>query len=159
MAKRGRPLSVASLVGRLKSGTVAKERLLTNLENLAGTLSIGEACRRLHLARTPFRRLRKAALLAGLRATEPRPRGRPVRETPRHQLQIAKLEEKISALEEDLAVSRVREELAFLVPWAGRRQKKIRKTRVSGSGLAPSPSPNGSGARENPGPGLRPSSA
>lgn len=141
MAKRGRPMSVVSLVGHLKSGEVAKERLLTILENLAGTLSIGEACRRLHLARTPFRRLRKAALQAGLRATEPRPRGRPVREVPRHQIQITKLEEKIAVLEEDLAVSRVREELAYLVPWAGRRQKKIRKTRASKPGPPPSTSP------------------
>ena len=108
MAKRGRPMSVVSLVGHLKSGEAAKERLLTILENLAGTLSIGEACRRLHLARTPFRRLRRAALQAGLRATEPRPRGRPVREVPRHQIQITKLEDKIAVLEEDLAVSRVR---------------------------------------------------
>lgn len=158
MAKRGRPMSVAALVGRLKAGPVAKERLLTVLDNLAGMLSIGEACRRLHLARTPFRRLRKAALLAGLRAAEPRPRGRPVREIPRHQVRISKLEEKIETLQEDLAVSRVREELALLVPWAGRRQKKIKKTRTPRPEPPPSCSHKDSGARENPGPGSPPSS-
>src|SRR5258708_36197928 len=100
MAQRGRPTSVVSIVGHLKGGPVAKERLLVILSNLAGVLPVSEAVRRLGLSRTLFRRLRKALLMVGLRAVEPRPRGRPVREVPRHERVIVKLKDEIARLEE-----------------------------------------------------------
>lgn len=151
MALRGRPTSAVSMIGHLKAGAVAKERLLVILGNLSGKLPVAEACRRLGLSRTLFRRLRRAMLIAGLRAVEPRPRGRPVREIPRHERLIRALEAKITHLEEDLAFARVREELALLVPWTGRVQKKTRRIRTSKPAAPPSQLPSDSGAAANPG--------
>lgn len=139
MKRRGRPTSAASMVGRLKSGPVAKERLLVLIGNLAGVLPVAESCRRLGMSRTLFRRIRKALLVVGLRAVEPRPRGRPVGETPRHERTIAELRDQVRQLEEDLHFARVREELALLVPWTARRQKKMRQHRRKAA-LAGSPS-------------------
>lgn len=152
MAKRGRPRSIVSIIGGLKSGPGAKERLLVILGTLGSTVPISEACRRLGLSRTLFQRLRRATLAAALEAVEPRPRGRPVREVPRHERRITELEKKIAVLEEDLAFARVREELALLVPWTGRRQKKTRRIRSPRRASMPSKSPVVFGAEANPGP-------
>jgi hypothetical protein len=153
MAKRGRPTSVESIVGTLKCGPVAKDRLLVILENLASTMSTPLASRRLGLSESLFRRLRRTFLLTALEAVEPRPRGRPVREVSRHERRVHELERKISALEEDLALALLREELAVLVPWSGRRQKKVTRTRSSRLAAQRSTPPAGSGAAAHPGPG------
>jgi len=146
MGQRGRPTSAASMVGRLKGSTVAKERMIVILANLGGTLPVAEALRRMRLSRTLFRRLRKTSIQVGLRALEPRPRGRPVREVPRHERKIRELQEKILQLEEDLALTRVREELALLIPWTARRQKKTFMRRASRRAVMRSSSPVGSRA-------------
>jgi len=130
MVQRGRPTSAISMVGRLKGTVMAKERMLIILENLGGTLPVAEALRRMGVSRTRFHNLRMATLAAALRAVELRPRGRPVREVPKSARRIHDLEEKIVRLEEDLAFTRVREELALLVPWTGCRQKKRRRVRA-----------------------------
>jgi hypothetical protein len=153
MNRRGRPTSAASMVGRLKSGPVAKERLLVLIGNLAGVLPVAEACRRLEMSRTLFRRIRKALLVVGLRAVEPRPRGRPVRETPRHERTIAQLQDQVRQLEEDLHFAKVREELALLVPWTVRRQKKMRQHRRKAACVMPQSKPHEiSAAAETSGP-------
>ena len=117
MVQRGRPTSAVSIVGRLKGTSSAKERVLVMLENLGGALPVAEACRRLSFSRTLFRRYREALLLAAIQVLEPRPRGRPVRRPLAESRRLLALEEKIRRLEEDLAFTRVREELALLVPW------------------------------------------
>lgn len=153
MARRGRPTSAISIVGRLKGTPQAKERLVVILSNLGGGLSVTQALERLRFSRTFFRRLRRAMLTAALRAVEPRPRGRPVRDVPKAVRRIHELEEKIARLEEDLAFARVREELALLIPRAGRRQKKIRRARASALASTPSLSLSAESAAASPGPG------
>jgi hypothetical protein len=140
------------MVGRMKSGPVAKERLLVILGNLAGVVPVAEACRKLGVGRTLFRRMRKVLLLAGLRAVEPRPRGRPVREVPRHERVIAQLRVQVTRLEEDLRFARIREELALLVPWTARRQKKMRRLRWSRPAAPPSKPQDRSAPAASPGP-------
>lgn len=152
MAKRGRPSSALFLVGRFKKSPVAKERLLVILSSLAGTLPVSEACRRLGMSRTLFRRLRRAVLETSLEAVDPRPRGRPVQEVSRQTRRISELERRIAELDEDLAFARVREELALLVPWAGRRQKKTSRIRSSRPGATRSTQPIDSEAGGNRGP-------
>lgn len=132
---------------------MAKERVLVILENLGGTLQVAEACRRIHFGRTLFRRNREAMLVAALRTLEPRPRGRPVRDLPTEGRQIRELEAKIERLEEDLALTRVREELALLVPWTQRRQKKSRAFRAFWRAAMPPSSPGSAIVAATPGPG------
>jgi hypothetical protein len=152
MVQRGRPTSAVSMVGRLKGTAIAKERTIVILENLGGALPVAAALRRTGMSRTLFHNLRMATLAAALRAVEPRPRGRPVREIPKHERRIHELEEKIVQLEEDLAFTRVREELALLVPWTGHRQKKRRRPRACGRVTAPSGPHSGSRVGATPGP-------
>jgi hypothetical protein len=93
-------------------------------------------------------------LAAALSALEPRPRGRPVREVPQEGRRIRELEEKIVRLEEDLAFTRVREELALLVPWTRRNQKKSRAFRAFWRAAMPLRPPAGSNGAATPGPEL-----
>jgi hypothetical protein len=153
MARRGRPTSATSIVGRLRGTPQAKERLVVILSNLGGGLTVTQAVERLKFGRTLFKRLRRTMLAAALKTLEPRPRGRPVQEVPKSARKIRELEEKIRRLEEDLAFARVREELAFLIPWAGRRQKKIRRVRPSAPVSMPLGSPSDGSAGASPGPG------
>jgi hypothetical protein len=152
MVQRGRPTSAVSMVGRLKGTVIAKERTVVILENLGGALPVAEALRRTGMSRTLFHNLRMATLSAALRAVEPRPPGRPVREIPKHERRIRELEEKILQLDEDLAFTRVREELALLVPWTGHRQKKRRRPRACGRATVPSRPHSASRVGATPGP-------
>lgn len=154
MVQRGRPTSAVSMVKRLKGSSMAKARVLVILENLGGAVPVAEACRTLNVGRTLFRRHRKAFLLAALRAVEPRPRGRPVCTVPPEDRRIRELEEKIVRLEEDLAFTRVREELALLVPWTRRREKKSRFFRTFWHAAMPSRPPDARSGVGTPGPGL-----
>jgi hypothetical protein len=151
MIQRGRPTSAVSIVKRLRGTSMAKERLLVILENLGGTLPVAAACRRIHFGRTLFRRNREAMLVAALRALEPRPRGRPARHHPVEGRRIRELEAKIERLEEDLALTRVREELALVVPWT-QRQKKNRAFRAFWRAAMPPSSPADTIVAATPGP-------
>src|SRR5437867_10716465 len=124
MVQRGRPTSAASMVKRWRASAMAKERVHVILENLGGSLPVAVACRRLAVSPALFYRFRIAALGAMIGALEPRPRGRPPREVPMEGRRLRELQETIERLEEDLAYSRVREELALLAPRRCRREKK-----------------------------------
>src|SRR5262245_38231842 len=127
MARRGRRTSAASIVERLTGTTPAKERVLVILGNLGGMVPPVEAARRLRVSAAMFRRLRAAMLAAALSSLEPRPRGRPMREVPKHAVEIRRLEGQVADLKEELELSRVREEIAILLPWTRRGQKKARR--------------------------------
>lgn len=138
MGQRGRPTSAAAMIDRLKGAPPAKERFLVILSNLAGTTPVAEACRKLGLGRTQFWSLRTSLLEASLRALEPRPKGRPVVQASLQDRQIQELKEEIERLKESLEIARVREEIALLLPWIGRRQKRARRTRRPKPGAMPS---------------------
>src|SRR5438552_7847365 len=127
MGRRGRRTSAAEIVGRLKGTAPAKERVLVMLGNLGGTVPAGDACTLLRVCPAMFRKLRETMLGAALGAIEPRPRGRPVREIPKHVRHIRSLEIRVADLEEELDLARVREEIALVLPWTRRSQKKTRR--------------------------------
>lgn len=129
MAKRGRPTSVTSMLDRLGAGPAAKERVLVMLANLSGAVPVSLACKTLGLGRTQFWTLRSTLLAAALRAAEPRRRGRPARRPTGDEDRVRTLEAEIDRLKEALDLARVREEIALLLPGAGRRQKRACRTR------------------------------
>lgn len=141
MTRRGRRTSAGSIVERLKATPAAKERALIILGNLGGAFPPGEAARRLRLSPAMFRRLRATMLSAALSALEPRPRGRPVRAVPKHVALIRTLEGRVEDLKQELELSRVREEIAILLPWTRRGQKKVRRIRRRTPAGMPSGSP------------------
>lgn len=124
MVQRGRPTRVDLMIRRMRSSEVAKERVLAVLFNLAGGLSVAEACRRTKGSRTLFRRQRLAFLKSGLAVLEPRPRGRPRKAKPKHLSQLQNLRDRIALLEEDLAFARAREELLRLMPCSSGKTKR-----------------------------------
>lgn len=140
MARRWRRTSSVSIVGRLKATPMAKERVLVMLDNLGGVLATSEAARRLHVSPSMFQKLRQTMLEATLRSLEPRPRGRPSGEIPPHVRHLGKLEAQIESLKEELALARIREEIALLFPWTRSGQKKVRRIR----GRKPGGTPSGS---------------
>jgi hypothetical protein len=141
MTRRGRRTSAGSIVERLKATAAAKERVLVILGNLGGTVPPSEASRRLQLSLAMFRRIRETMLKASLGALEPRPRGRPAREIPKHVRDARRLEVRVAELEEELELARVREEIALVLPWTRRSQKKTRRLRKRGPAGTPSGPP------------------
>lgn len=141
MARRGRRTSPESIVERLGGTPPAKERVLVIVGNLGGTLPASEASRRLRLSSAMFRRLRELMLVASLGALEPRRRGRPPRVVSGQVRELRRLEARVADLEEELALSRVREEIALVLPWVGRGQKKVRRIRPGKSAGMPSTPP------------------
>jgi hypothetical protein len=115
------------MLRRLKGAPLAKERALIILENLGGGLPVGEACRRMDVSPALFHRQRMSFLEGGLVMLEPRPRGRPGRVGIPQDRRIRELEAKVERLEVDLAYTRVREELALLIPWTRRTEKGSRR--------------------------------
>jgi hypothetical protein len=153
MVQRGRPTSALSMVKRLKGSLMAKERVLVVLKNLGGLLPVAEACRRLSISPALFHRQRVVALAAAIRALTPQSPGRPVRKASDEGRRSRELEAKIERLEEDLAFTRVREELALLIPWTRHRQKNTRAFRAFWRATVPSrPFPDSSVAEVTPGP-------
>ena len=132
MGRRGRPTCIVSMMSRLQGSVVAKERARVVFGNLGGSLGVWEACHRLGMGRTLFRSLRQAALAAALRALEPRRPGRPRRAPREGDMRVRELEEKLARAQEELAAARVREEIAFYLPRAGRKMRRTAKRATSG---------------------------
>jgi hypothetical protein len=108
-----RPLSIAEQVDRVPGSPVAKLRLRVILANLAGQISIADACAELGIEQSWFFDLKHESLGHLVSALEPRSPGRrpSVEQTP-EQVQIAELKARVSRLELELSGARLREELA-----------------------------------------------
>jgi len=100
------------LVQHLEGSEHAKERLQAMLETLVGRSTIAEACERLGIGEAMFHRLRIEALQAGLNRLEPRPIGRPPRETSVEASRVAELEERLTQLDQERQTAEVRLEIA-----------------------------------------------
>jgi len=95
----------------LPGSAAAKRSLKVLLANLAGELSVTEACAALGLHESRFFELRRRWLEQSVAALEPHRPGRPANaEEPR----VSALEDRVDELEWELRVSRLREELASL---------------------------------------------
>jgi hypothetical protein len=101
-------------VQHLQGSAQAKERLRVILETMLGKWRVSEACRLLNICEQRFRQLRTELLQAALERLEFRPAGRPRRaEQPK---EIAALREQLEAMQRELHVAQVREEIALALP-------------------------------------------
>lgn len=114
--RSGRPPLGPSLVDGLDGGEVEKERLKAILETLAGTSTIEEACTSVGLHRTRFLELRERALHGGLDALAPGVPGRPPKRVEIDLEELEALRSAVDWLRVELETSRVRTEIALVMP-------------------------------------------
>jgi|SRR6516165_12389738 len=108
-----KPMSIDDQVDRLEGSPAAKARLRVILANLAGQLSIGEACAELDVNESWYFDLKRDSLKRWLKTMEPgTPGRRPATENTAEQQQIAELEARVRKLELELKAAQLREELA-----------------------------------------------
>ena len=103
-------------VRHLHGSAQAKERLRVILETMMGQWRVSEACERLGISEQRFRQLRAELFQAALERLEARPAGRPRRaEEPK---ETAALCQQLAAMQRELHVAQVREEIALALPRA-----------------------------------------
>jgi hypothetical protein len=103
-------------VQHLHGSAQAKERLRVILETMMGQWRVSEACERLGISEQRFRQLRAELFQAALERLEARPAGRPRRaEEPK---ETAALCQQLAAMQRELHVAQVREEIALALPRA-----------------------------------------
>jgi len=123
---RGRRAPGPEFVRRLPGEANAKQRLEVILRTLTGQLGMGQASVQLGMTPQHLHMLRQAAFEAALAALAPRPLGRPRQRATPEQEQIHALERQIKQLQDELAASQLREQLAVLLP--GRREPGEKKS-------------------------------
>ena len=101
-------------VQHLHGSAQAKERLRVILETMMGQWRVGEACERLGICEQRFRQLRAELLQAALERLEGRPPGRPRRA--KEPAEVAGLRQQLAAMQQELHVAQVREEIALALP-------------------------------------------
>jgi hypothetical protein len=126
----GRPPSGPKLVDTLEGSAHAKERLEVVLETVAGSMTVAEACEKLAIGETAFRKIRTAALSSALKELEPKQTGRPPKVTSAGGEKALELEERARWLEEELELSRVRQELAAALPVLAQHASNRQATHV-----------------------------
>ena len=118
MGRKGRKPEGTGHVERLSGSEVAKQRLTTILETLAGKLTVPEACARLGIGEARFHALRNAWLQESLESLEPRRLGRPPHAVETSELlpRLQTLETENATLRQQLTAAEVRRELAEILP-------------------------------------------
>jgi hypothetical protein len=151
MAKRGRPNHPAALLMNIAGSPEAKERFLTILDNLGGTIDIESALARLGIGMTMYKRWRSVFLRCTVQALEPRPVGRPLRQVPPEWKRIRDLEREVHELKRDLKLTRLREELALIMRGPAKKKKLPKAKPTETSATKPSSPPSSVIKRETPG--------
>src|SRR5262245_33157096 len=123
---RGRKAPGPEFVQRLQGAADAKRRLEVILQTIAGRMSIEEAARELGIATQRVHTLRAEALQAGVDKLTHRPGGRPRKQATPEQQRIAELEQENERQRRELEVSRLRDEIATILPGRRRRGEKKR---------------------------------
>ncbi len=123
---RGRRAPGPEFVQRLAGEAAAKQRLEVILRTLAGQLGIGQASALLGITPQRLHMLRQAALEAALAALAPRPVGRPRQQATPEREQINDLQRQLHQLQDELAASQLREQIAVLLPGRGEPGEKKR---------------------------------
>jgi hypothetical protein len=126
---RGRKPAGPELVRQLQGSAASKKRAEIILRTVAGQLSVAEASALLGITPQRLHVLREEGLQALVDQFEPRPMGRPRKES---DVTTAARDAEVERLEQELEAARLREEIALLLP--GRQpgaeaQKKGRRTK------------------------------
>ena len=133
---RGRPPKGLSHVDSLPGDEGAKAQVKTILATLTGDLTVARAAKRLGVSESRFHELRKQALEGMLAGLEPGSPGRPP--APKEPEEVREMKERLSWLEEELEISRLRTEIAMWKPSLLR------------DSLPPSPEKGGSSPKRGP---------
>ena len=113
---RGRTPAGPEYVDRLQGSELAKQRLKTVLDTIAGNCRVSEACERLNICEQRFHQLRQQVLEAALSELEPRSPGRPARSSSPADEAINQLREELATKDLELRTARAREEIALAMP-------------------------------------------
>jgi len=113
---RGRTPAGPEYVDRLQGSELAKQRLKTVLDTIAGNCRVSEACERLNICEQRFHQLRQQVLEAALTELEPRSPGRPARSSSPADEAINQLREELAVKDLELRTARAREEIALAMP-------------------------------------------
>lgn len=116
------PLGSGHVVG-LDGDRNQKKRLRVILETLSGELSVGEACARLAIGESRFHELRHRVLQCALDGLAPRPPGRRPKEVRVDPEELAFVRRENGWLREELELSRMRTEIALVMPEVLREPK------------------------------------
>ena len=111
---RGRPPKGLAHVDSLSGDEGAKAQMKTILATLTGDLTVAQAAKRLGVSESRFHELRKQALEGMLAGLEPGSPGRPP--APKEPEEVREMKERLSWLEEELEISRLRTEIAMWKP-------------------------------------------
>jgi hypothetical protein len=126
---RGRRPAGPECIEQLHGSGPAKERWRRILETLADGPGLTGACLLLGIGPRQFHALRTRALQAALESLEPRPLGRPLRNsTPPSSERLAELEAQNRQLRLDLQAARIRVEIALAMPQLLQHSKPLKKT-------------------------------
>jgi hypothetical protein len=114
---RGRKPRGPEMVRGLKGGDPqARARLEVILKTLTGELDFTAAAQQLGITTQRLHQLRELALEASLEALAPQPLGRPPTSATAQSEQIDALRRDNERLQQELATSRLREEIALVLP-------------------------------------------
>lgn len=114
--QRGRKPAGVEYVQNLQGSDEAKQRLRVVLETLTGARRVQQACQTLAISETRFHQLRHELLQAALERLERKPAGRP-RQAPTP-VAVGILQEQLAEMTKELEASRLRQEVALILPAA-----------------------------------------
>jgi len=125
---QGRKPRGPEIVRELQGGEQERQRLEAILNTVAGRLGVTAAADQLEITPQRLHMLREQALQAALDALAPQPMGRPSKSSGSDQERINALQQEIERLKRELAASKLREEIAVVLPSRPRRGEKKRRT-------------------------------
>src|SRR5205807_1315894 len=114
--RRGRKPAGPKYVQHLQGSAQTKQRVQLILETIAGTRRVQDACAELTISETRFHQLREEFLQGGLTCVEGKAAGRPRRTATAADVEV--LKEQVDELALELKASRLREEIALILPGA-----------------------------------------
>jgi len=113
---RGRKTMGAGVADTLSGSEVAQQRLRLILATLGGEMTVGDACTELGVSEARFHRLRRDFLEDSIGLLEPKMPGRKRKEPTPEEERITELERERKTLMIELEASRIRTELALVMP-------------------------------------------
>jgi transposase-like protein len=138
---RGRPPLKSALVDALPGPEEDKRRLRLILATVSGELTVAQACEQLGVGETRFFDLRRQALESALAGIAPKEPGRPQQQESPEAARIRELQQQLEDLKFQLYTSKVKAELAEVMPHVLKDLKNSERTkpprRVKKKGLRP----------------------